>query len=145
MAHEVILLWLAWWGGATLLTLGWIILNARRRRRLTHAGKDELALIGLPTWRDDLLWGALVMVGGGIGLGVNLFLLKDGHTALGILSSSIFGLMMLLGLLMLLKNGLAPTDVLRLDVQEPPGTSLPEGASEQPLERLNYQNAPSDI
>ncbi len=145
MAHELVILWLAWWGGATLLTLGWIVLNARHRRRITHAGKDELALIGLPTWRDDLLWGALVVVGGGIGLGVNLFLLKDGHTARGILSSSIFGLIMLLGLLMLLKNGLAPTDVLRLDVQEPLDTPLSGASDGEPLERLNYQNAPSDI
>ena len=145
MAHEVILLWLAWWGGATLLTLGWIILNARHRRRLTQSGKDDLALVGLPTWRDDLLWGALVMVGGGIGLGVNLFLLKDGHTARGILASSIFGLIMLLGLLMLLKNGLAPNDVLRLDAQEPPDSPLSDALSEPPLERLDYQNAPSDI
>ncbi|HLW00676.1 MAG TPA: hypothetical protein VKT82_18610 [Ktedonobacterales bacterium] len=145
MAHEVLILWLAWWGGATLLTLGWIVLNARRRRRISHAGDDELALIGLPTWRDDLLWGALVVVGGGVGLAVNLFLLKDGHTARGILASSIFGLIMLLGVLMVLKNGLAPTDVLRLDAQEPPDALSPDATDSELLERLKYQNARSDI
>jgi hypothetical protein len=145
MAHELVIWWLAWWGGATLLTLGWIVLNARRRKRLAHAGQDELAVVGLPTWRDDLIWGSLVVLGGGFGLAVNLFLLKDGHTARGVLSSSIFGLMMLLGLLMLLKNGLAPNDVLRLDVQEAPDTPASEAASAEALERLHYQNAQSDI
>jgi hypothetical protein len=52
---------------------------------------------------------------------------------------------MLLGLLMVLKNGLAPTDVLRLDVQESPETSVPDAPVPEPLERLNYRNARSDV
>lgn len=142
MAYAVMIWWVAWCGGAVVFSLGLIVLNARRRRRISRAGKDDLALIGLPTLRDDLIWGALVVGGSIVGLGVNLFLLKDGHTARGILSSSIFGLIMLLGLLMLLKNGVAPNDVLRLDVQELPAAPASDG---EPLEQLQYRNAQSDI
>ncbi len=144
MGHELTVLWLAWWVGAALLTLALIVLNAQRRRRITHADK-ELPSVALPTWREDALWGVLVVVGGGVGLAVNLFLLQDGHTARGILASAIFGLIMLLGLLMLLKNGLAPTDVLRLDVQERPETPPREAADGESPERLHYRSAPSDV
>ena len=60
-----------------------------------------------------------------------------------VLASS--AVVLLLGLLMLLKNGLAPTDVVRLDVQEPGSSSafdLPDGEG---MERLKYCKAPSDL
>ncbi len=116
MAYQLTILWLAWWAGAALITLGLVILNARRRRSAQTG--DEKAQAALPTLRDDLTWGALILLGGGIGLGVILWLLKDGHTSRGLLAAAIFGPIMLLGLLMLLKNGLAPTDVLRLEAEE---------------------------
>lgn len=128
MGYQLTVWWVIWWAGAALLILGWVVLNARRRRRLARSG-DEATQAALPTWRDDLAWGALTVLGGGAGLGVILFLLKDGHTARGLLAAAIFGLIMLLGLLMVLKNGLAPTDVLRLDVvgsAETPPFDAPE-------------------
>ena len=139
MANQLMILWVAWCAGAVLLTLGLIALNARRRQRISRSG-DEETRMALPTWRDDLLWGALVLVGGGIGTGVLLLLLRDGHTARGILVSAIFGMIMLLGLLMQLKNGLAPTDVVRLEPQEPL-----DAAEAKPAEWLHYRKAPSDF
>lgn len=144
MADQLKIWWVAWWVVAALLTLGFIVLSVQRRRRIRRSGDEAMRAV-LPTWRDDLLWGALTVLGGGVGLGMLLFLLKDGHTARGILASAVFGLVMLLGLLMLLKNGLAPTDVLRLDVDEPlgtPGLEPPEGEAQ---DRLNYGNARSDL
>jgi hypothetical protein len=144
MAQQLMIWWVAWWVGATLLALGLIVLGVRRRRRIARTG-DELTVMGLPTWRDDLLWGGLTALGGGACLGVLLLLLREGHTARGFLVSAVFGLLMLLGLLKLLKNGLAPTDVLRLDVQEPTEPPTLDSSSGEPLERLNYREAPSDF
>ncbi len=144
MANQLMILWVAWWAGATLLTLGLIVLNARRRKRIIRSG-DEATRMALPTWRDDLLWGALAVVGGGVGTGVLLLLLRDGHTARGVLASAIFGMIMLLGLLMLLKNGLAPTDVVRLEAQEPLGTPAHDTAEAEPVEWLHYRKAPTDF
>lgn len=111
-----------------LLTLGLVLLNVFRRRRIARAA-DEGERIILPTLREDLLWGALVVAAGGAGLGVILWLLMGAHTARSLLVAAICGLMMLLGLVMLLKNGLAPTDVLRLEDAAP--------ASELPVEALD--------
>ena len=144
MGHELAILWGAWWAGATLLSLGLIVLSMQRRRRISRAG-DEAAQAALPTWRDDLLWGALTVLGGGFGLGVILLLLKDGHTARGLLASAIFGMIMLLGLLMLLKNGLAPNDVLRLEAEEPTKTPSLEAPDGEGVERLKYHKARSDF
>jgi hypothetical protein len=140
MGNELMTLWVAWWVGATLLTLGLIVFNVRRRRRIARSGTEE-SLRTLPTWREDALWGALAVVGGGVGLAVLLLLLRDGHTARGFLAAAIIGLIMLLGLLMLLKNGVAPNDVLRLD--QDPLASAASDASES--ERLHYRNARTDF
>ncbi len=140
MGNELMTLWVAWWVGAALLTLGLFGFNVRRRRRLARSGAEE-SLLSFPTWREDALWGAVPVVGGGVGLGVLLLLLRDGHTARGFLAAAIIGLIMLLGLLMLLKNGIAPNDVLRLD-QDPLASAAPDAAEG---ERLHYRNARSDF
>lgn len=139
MANLLASMWVAWCAGALLLALGLIVLNARRRRRISRSG-DEATRDALPTWREDLFWGGLILMGSILGTAVNLFLLKDGHTARALLVSAIFGMMMLLGVLMLLKNGLAPTDVLRLDVQESAETPAPQGEGR---DRLPYRGARS--
>ncbi len=110
--------WAAWWIGATLLAPGVIALNVLRRRRMALA-EDEAMRAALPTVREDVLWGLLVLMGGGAGMGLVFWLLASWHTARALLAAAIFGLIMLLGLVMLLKNGLAPTDVLLLDETEP--------------------------
>ncbi len=140
MGNELMTLWVVWWVGATLLTLGLIVFNVRRRRRIARSGSEESRRT-LPTWREDALWGALTVVGGGVGLGVLLLLLRDGHTARGFLAAAIIGLIMLLGLLMLLKNGVAPNDVLRLD-QDPLASSASDASDS---EMLHYRKARSDF
>ncbi len=140
MAYQLTILWVVWSVGAVFITVGLIVLNIYRRRRMARAG-DETPQSALPTLRDDLAWGALVLLAGGVGLGINLWLLRDGHTARVFLVSAVFGLVMLLGLLMLLKNGLAPTDVLRLDAEEATGTAPLDAPEGDGVEREAYPKA----
>jgi len=130
MKQQLPIWWAAWWLGTILLALGLVAMNVARRRRLARSA-DVSMQAALPTLREDVLWGALVLLGGGGGLGIILWLLLGAHTARSLLAAIVFGLMMLLGLAMLLKNGLAPTDVLQLDGEPEEATaaeSLPEGS-----------------
>lgn len=137
MSHLITVCWIAWCACAALLAAGLVVLSMVRRRHLARTG-DEATRAVLPTWRDDLAWGGLVLLGGGVGLGVILGLLVDGHTARGILAAAVFGLVMLLGLAMLLKNGLAPTDVLRLDVEDSVNSPAPEVPEGEAVEAPTY-------
>lgn len=129
LRSELPIWWSVWWVGATLLVLCLIALNTRRRRSATLT-EDAATRAALPTLREDALWGALVFVGGGTGVAVIFWLVTNWHTARALVAGAIFGLLMLLGLVMLLKNGLAPNDILRLD--EEPETA--EAAASSPEE-----------
>ncbi len=132
MKQQLPIWWTVWWAGAVLLALGLIALNVVRRRRLAR-GADTSTQAALPTLREDVLWGGLALLGGGAGLCVILWLLIGAHTARALLAAAIFGLLMLLGLVMLLKNGLAPNDVLQLDDAEP-GEDMAAEAEPQEVE-----------
>ena len=116
MVHLLPIWWVAWWLGATLLALALILLNLRRRRPLALASR-RMAII-LPTLREDLAWGALVVGVGAVTQGLVLWLMNGGHTARALLVVAFCGLLMLLGLVMLLRNGLAPTDTIWRDPGE---------------------------
>jgi hypothetical protein len=118
-----------------LLTLGLILLNVVRRRRLARAG-EESEPASLPSLREDVLWGVLVLLGGGVGMGVILGLLEGFHTARALLAAVVLGFVMLFGLAMLLRNGLAPTDVLHLDASAP---ETADAAEESVLEDMAYE------
>jgi hypothetical protein len=107
---------MVWWFGATILSLAFLMINARRRRSLTYS--PEAVGMTLPTLREDLLWAGLVILGGAGGIGIILLLLTGAHTARALMVAAIGGMVMLLGLVMLLKNGLAPTDAIRLNTDE---------------------------
>jgi hypothetical protein len=126
MRYELPIWWLLWWFGATMLSLVFLLLNARRRRSLTS--NPEAVGVSLPTVREDLLWAGLVILGGAGGIGIILLFLAGAHTARALMVAAIFGMVMLLGLVMLLKNGLAPTDSIRLDASE---TGWPDNLDEE--------------
>ncbi len=135
MKYHLPIWWTVWWIGAMLLTLGLILLNVVRRQRLARAGeKPEPA--SLPSLREDLLWGMLVLLGGAVGMGVILWLLEGFHTARALLAAVVLGFVMLFGVAMLLRNGLAPTDVLPLDA---PASETAEAADESALEEIAYE------
>ena len=129
LRSELPIWWAAGLAGATLLVLCLIALNARRRRGMLP--EDEATRAALPTLREDVLWGALVLVSGGAGLPVIFWLVANWHTARALLAGAIFGCLMVLGLVMLLKNGLAPTDILRLDEAEPEAAEAPASSPDE--------------
>ncbi len=116
MRYQLPMWWMLWWFAATVLALVLLLLNVRRRRSL--ANSPETVGLALPTMREDLLWSALVVFGGSLGIGIILIFLGGAHTARALMVAAIFAMVMLLGLVMLLKNGLAPTDAIRLDANE---------------------------
>lgn len=124
--------WSIWWIGATLLAVGLILLNFFRRRRLALK-LDEIERAALPKLREEILWAALVLFPGGICLGMMFLLLPAGHTARSLLMALVVGLFMLLGLAMLLKNGLAPTDTIRLHPE------MPDSAASEPDQAEKFQ------
>ena len=132
MSYYLTLWWSIWWIGAALLALGLILLNGFRRRRLALK-LDEIERAALPTLREELLWAALVLFPGGLCLGIMFLLLPAGHTARSLLMALVVGLFMLLGLAMLVKNGLAPTDTIRLH----PAT--PDSAAAEPDQAGKFQ------
>lgn len=138
MGHTLLILWIAWWIGATLLSLGLLLLNSFRLRRVARQ-MDEVERLALPTLREELLWAVLVIAPGAVCLGSILFLLPAGHTARALLVEAVFGLIMLLGLAMLIKNGLAPTDSIRLYPATPDTTAAPEPEDTILAEEVEYE------
>lgn len=132
MGYYLAIWWTAWWIGATLLSLGLLLLNVLRRQRFARK-MDEVERSALPTLREEVLWAVLVLVPGAVCLGIMLLLLPAGHTARSLLVGVVLGLFMLLGLAMLIKNGLAPTDTIRLYPAMPDSAaaSEPEQAAER--------------
>lgn len=116
MRYQLPTWWMLWWFAATILSLVLLLVNARRRRSLAH--NPETVGLALPTLREDLLWSGLVLFGGALGMGTIVLFLGGAHTARALMAAAIFAMVMLLGLVMLLKNGLAPTDAIRLDANE---------------------------
>lgn len=116
MRYQLPIWWMIWWFGATIVSLAFLVLNARRRRSLAYS--PETVGMTLPTLREDLLWAGLVILGGAGGIGIIYLFLAGAHTARALMAAAIFAMVMLLGLAMLLKNGLAPTDSIRLNVDE---------------------------
>jgi hypothetical protein len=116
MRTQLPIWWTCWWLGGTALTLIFLLVNVYRRRRL--ANEPEAIGLALPTLRENLLWAALVVLGGAGGMAIILPLLPGAHTARALTVAVIFGLGMLLGLVMLIKNVLAPTDAIRLDASQ---------------------------
>lgn len=137
MGYYLAIWWSIWWAGATLLALGLMLLNAFRRRRLALK-LDEIERAALPTLREEILWAALVLFPGGVCLGIMFLLLPAGHTARSLLMAVVVGLFMLLGLAMLLKNGLAPTDTIHLHPATPdPAASESEQAGK--LQEIEFE------
>lgn len=132
MGYYLTIWWSIWWIGATLLAVGLIQLNVFRRRRLALK-LDEFERAALPKLREEILWAALVFFPGGICLGIMFLLLPAGHTARSLLLALVVGLFMLLGLAMLLKNGLAPTDTIGLHL------ATPDSAASEPEQAEKFQ------
>jgi hypothetical protein len=116
MRYQLPIWWMIWWFAATILALVFLAVNVQRRHSLTNS--PEAAGLVLPGLREDLLWAGLVIFGGAGGIGIILLFLIGAHTARALMVAAIFSMVMLLGLVMLLKNGLAPTDSIRLDAKE---------------------------
>lgn len=138
MRQNLLILWIAWWIGATLLSLGLLLLNSFRLRRVARR-MDEVERLSLPTLREELLWAALVIVPGAVCMGSILVLLPAGHTARALLVEAIFGLVMLLGLAMLIKNGLAPTDSIGLYPATPDSAPASEPEDTILAEEVEYE------
>jgi len=134
MRNHLLIWWTVWWAGAALLVLGLVLFNNIRRRHLARAG-EKAAAPSLPSLREDVLWGVVVLIGGAVGMGVILWLLAGLHTARALVVAVFLGFVMLLGVAMLLRNGLAPTDVLHLDT---PAPEAADAAEEQALEEIAY-------
>lgn len=138
MGHYLVILWIAWWIGAALLAFGLLLLNAIRRRRVARK-MDEIERSALPTLREELTWAALVVVPGALCLGVMFLLLPAGHTARLLLVEVVLGLFMLLGLAMLIKNGLAPTDRIRLYPEAPDSAAASEPEQARELQEIEFE------
>ena len=138
MRLYLVILWTAWWIGATLLALGLLLLNIFRRRRVARK-MDEIERSALPTLREELLWAALVLAPGAVCLGIMLLLLPAGHTARSLLVAAVLGLFMLLGLAMLIRNGLAPTDTIRLYPETPDTAAASESEDVGQLQEIEFE------
>ena len=138
MGHYLVMLWIAWWVGATLLALGLLLLNVFRRRRVARK-MDEVERSALPTLREELAWVVLVVVPGAVCLGIMLLLLPAGHTARSLLVVAVLGLFMLLGLAMLIKNGLAPTDMIRLYPETPDSAAASEPEQAREFQEIEFE------